>query len=688
MPVDSTRVYEYRTDAGEIVRLVAAEEEDRGGSCRGCETPKTGLLCHTMPSCNGRIWKQAKVHSTPDLYAGAYARLQYQRRKEESSNPNYHLMIYWAKRAEDRPDQVESLQDMIRAIRKWDAFRMPKAIRYALRSLGMPMDWHKLALEFPADADNGSISYFGSERKALQYHETLREAFRTTTTLGRYIRRHWPDVEDHLLRDIVALYGPAQVEIVTDMATMVEAAQRGPQSCMKLNYADSGRDYIIYDDEHDEPSDEDDSEWYKVDFHPYEAYDPALGWAMAITRKEGKISARAIIHQPTKSFVRSYGKDSEGSTCSDSAIEAYLKSKGYKFLAGWPQGVKLKALPAGYRSGHILPYVDPAPSRAEENAKRFKYDESEGVYVKDPKGDWVLESTNGKPDYDPSTGDCMDCGASTNGRYVFAGLNRDHLVCQTCERAHYVSAYVGSNSRWVRLSQTIQTRSGYFYTHQAVTDGTVVVLYDGEYERRSRSVETSSGWVPENDIAPSHSQHTGRGWVTLACGEVVRRADARFCEHRCRWMAACDVKQVLEGVWISKDRLKSYFLGMSGAEFYRRPVEMIPDLMPHWLEANPEPVTVPSRPEVVTQSSATTTRRMPNLQHLIAGSASGVTRHFVQAEPMLGVGHVTLRDFSKIEERVMADQLGRADGFPSSLERMYLNHTYANQIIANRREES
>jgi len=280
--------------------------------------------------------------------------------------------------------QVTYLQDMLRHMRKLGSLKtLPPAICEALRRFGLPTDWHKLALEFPTVSED-IVSYIGSERAMQQYIDGY-PLKRITTKMGRYLTRHWPNAEPHQIRDIVMLYGEGVVEMQYTMSEMIYAVQHGPDSCMQWPEGDECRYRGEDDDE------------YETDIHPYEVYDPEFGWAMAVFKEQGRISGRTLVHRPTKTFARSYGKGSEGYSGSCAKSEAWLKTQGYKLVDAWPEGVRMSAIESDCRDGYVVPYLDPGPARRAENGNRCKLvkEGGETYFERDDGGEYVFDNTDG-----------------------------------------------------------------------------------------------------------------------------------------------------------------------------------------------------------------------------------------------------------------------------------------------------
>ena len=368
-----------------------------GGECGACaaRTLENGPICHTLPSCHTHHYVEV-VSSPVRPYNEAYlTMLEDRARMEKVAKAGLQCYNWYNPKS-----KVEALMGLISSPSIL-AFELPEVISEALDTFGAPKDWHLLALEMPLQSGN-SIHYCRSRAEhtnlwKVMSREKLPQAYKTATLPGRYIRRHWPEVSDAAVRDLVArIAAQNEVVIVRDMAKMLQAVSEGSYSCMA--WSSSG-----YDDQPWFLRGDEDSEGLTA-YHPYMAYDPSLGWAMAIRKdKYGGISARALVYEADghKCFVRSYGKSSEGSTGSDVALEAYLKSRGYAYLDAWPQGSKLKYV-ENELGDAVVPYTDPGPNRRPENANRFvRYDEDcKSYFVRCDKGRYVFDNTDGSYDID------------------------------------------------------------------------------------------------------------------------------------------------------------------------------------------------------------------------------------------------------------------------------------------------
>lgn len=228
---------------------------------------------------------------------------------------------YAAQHHAEQQEKFRLAQDIIYFSRPWHQLQQRKhplhpAVVAALKFA--PADnWQQLLLEWPHvdQTDVTRLAYIRNERAG----ETDRP---TSTSLGKYLRQHWPNMLDHHIRDYVAKYatvGEFRIERTTE--AIVDAVQNGPSSCMQWES----------DDDIDD-----------LGCHPYEVYAPCYGWHMA-TRYEGsRIMGRALLMQrdndeaKPKYFVRAYRrKDDEDYSQPDDELIQWLKSQGYEHRHSW-----------------------------------------------------------------------------------------------------------------------------------------------------------------------------------------------------------------------------------------------------------------------------------------------------------------------------------------------------------------
>jgi hypothetical protein len=248
----------------------------------------------------------------------------------------------------------------------------------------------------------------------------------TVTTIGKYLVRHF-DLRDHMIREIAALYSGAACRIVKTMPEMIDVIKNGAKSCMTLSHRDD-------------------------DAHPYQAYDPALGWSLAV-RMEGTVyRARALIYTDpdadTAYFVRSYRKMENPLAYSerDDLLEAWLKGQGIAHCDSW-DGAVLRYIEQG--DEFLAPYLDGSEKHVTVH-KRLN------TMTVDSNGEYEFDRQDGSPTHSAGDCECANCGDYFNdGDGHWAGTNGDDHICDYCAREHYTYAYTRHGDQYYIQSDDV-----------------------------------------------------------------------------------------------------------------------------------------------------------------------------------------------------------------------------------------
>ncbi len=328
-------------------------------------------------------------------------------------------------------------------------------------------DWQQLLLEWPHKAltDPNRIAYTRNEQAAM--HNGDSDAKAVVTTIGKYLTRHFPDAPSNLIRDIGAKYTYGGSTIITkEMDKMVHAVIHGPRSCMSSSF-----DILCHD---------------KQERHPYEVYDPSLGWGMAVrTDTDGMVLGRCLVHESDdgKGFVRSYKREREYSSHSgaDEAIEAYLKGLGYAKWRGWPDHIHIMRYPLR-REGYLMPYIDGGSQHVVEEDDTFRISQYDGYEACSTSG-----IINGH------TCTCDDCGEGMDEDDSYSiGYGGDSTVGPCC-----IDNYTRVNGRrrheyYVHNENAVQTQEGDWYDSEWLGDNDIVELHDGDYTHSDNAVYVES----------------------------------------------------------------------------------------------------------------------------------------------------------------------------------------------------
>jgi len=320
-------------------------------------------------------------------------------------------------------------------------------------------DWREMVLEYPhtADLDATKIAFTENEAKGMADRQTV-------TTLGKYIKRHAPNIPDHVLRDMVML-SVAEVTLTHNLQEMIDAVQNGPRSCMQGGFRT----------------------------HPYRVYDPQYGWHMAVRREGGDIVGRCLCleHNGRKMFVRSYRTNENGYSHSDEGMNAWLEERGYIHASGWPNGAKLAAIRCG--GDLVLPYIDGDNDHCNDCGDHLHMDDC---------GDYAGDNTNGYAS-GADRYSCDDCGDYfDDGEGTYTGYHEDHHVCPNCEDGYTYAYGRNGNQYYVPEDDTVYVDGESYHTDYLDRNGIVYSEYGGEYYQADdcTQIDGSGDWVHNNDI--------------------------------------------------------------------------------------------------------------------------------------------------------------------------------------------
>ena len=385
-----------------------------------------------------------------------------------------------------RSHHIFELQEILRKSRPWFQreyykHRVHPAIWDALE-LARPKDWHQLVLEHPyqAETDPTRLAYTQDDRAGDADRQTI-------TTIGKYLRRHFHDLSDHEIRDIQALHIVNGVKIVRTTAEMIYHLQRGPKSCMVSS---------------------------SFEHHPYECYDPAFGWAMAVREEGNDTVGRALINDSdpdNKIYVRSYRKNGDGYSQTDDQIEAWLKSHGYTKASDW-EGLKLKVME--HRGSYVAPYLDGNCKTAD-----LKCYLGGDYFIITGDGAYDMSSTCGfSAESNRST--CEDCGDGFNeddGYWV--GVSEEIHVCEHCCSDNYTFAYSRRGNQYHIPEDEVVCVDGEYYHTDYLSDNEIVCDIDGDYRRLDNCIfiEADLEYYPSGDDRICYAQDTEMYELTENC---------------------------------------------------------------------------------------------------------------------------------------------------------------------------
>lgn len=297
-----------------------------------------------------------------------------------------------------------------------------------------PADWKRLLQEWPhiSESDPNRLAYTRDEAAG-------KRDLQTVTSVGKYIKRHWPNVPDHKLRDAQAVYHPDTLEIVEGIEQLIVGIELGPRSCMQSGYGsipfneqDHRQMKRWLNDKTEEVPD-----WYS---HPYAVYAPEYGWKMVIRKNcEGQILGRCLINENGKVYVRSYkrGKVDSDSSETDHIIEAWLNERGWTKIDAWPEGTKFSSIEHPSDDDlWLLPYIDGNG----EDCRKLTL--CSGWFERSDEGEYNCCNTNGEADYDPPPRmvECDHCHTEVPEASLIS-TDEDSRVCSSCFHHYYTYAY-------------------------------------------------------------------------------------------------------------------------------------------------------------------------------------------------------------------------------------------------------
>ena len=422
---------------------------------------------------------------------------------------------------------MEAARRILFTTRRWHRreqaetdFDYHAAVRAAI-TVCRPADWQLLLLEWPhiADDDRRQIAYTRDERKGEENRQTM-------TSIGKYLKRHFPDMSDHVVRDIVALHQPNNVEFKFLRTTpeMLHAIDTGPYSCMCSRYSGGSNDRWTH------------SQSVTYGHHPYEVYDPELGWHMAVAVEGNEVTGRALCMDNV--YVRTYKACGEHGSTTDERLDAWLQSQGYYKRSSWDYDTLFKHIPL-QRRHFVAPYID-------GNQYHVVIDARGWLRLVDPSdlddGDEYYEcrNTSGTPTQETAhtgTSQCEDCDDWIDeDDACTVGVSEDRCVCESCRENNWVWAYTWrGRERYVTSDNVIYVGDNY-YDLDYLSENNIVELPNGDYACQDDTcyIERLDQYYLLDDCV--HCEHSDEYELSADCvqlpdGEYAHVNDAWECEH-------------------------------------------------------------------------------------------------------------------------------------------------------------
>ena len=370
---------------------------------------------------------------------------------------------------------------------QWASGRLMHPVMEHIIDHYAPVDWHALVLEWPHLSDDGKrLAYTRDDRAGNDDKQVV-------VATGKYVKRHFPLLADHQIRDFVAAFTPrtdVETFICRDIDEMVDFKQRGPKSCMTFRGRDNN--------------------------HPYRVYDPSLGWGLAVRRatSDGYVFGTAIVLDDDelgfKGFVRSYwcedNRDYDGYSNSDTELEAWLKSQGYTHHNAWPEGAQLLHLSDD--RGVIMSYLDGHLRTLSEHTKK----DGKRLFVFDERGDYEGECTSGYI-IDRNRIECECCGDDYDEEDMHYVEDYGN-VCESCIDYRFRWSSVGDE--FVHESDAVETVSGGWIHGRRL----------GRYDHMMIDAGSQEGYAAPYDEVIVDAY--GHAWHTDDEDEMVRLDDESY----------------------------------------------------------------------------------------------------------------------------------------------------------------
>ncbi len=415
----------------------------------------------------------------------------------------------------------------VRPCREWHSreqgrYPIHPIIRKALR-MSRPTDWQLLLLQWPHESttDKMRLAYTRDERSGEADRQVV-------TSIGKYLTAHFHNLPAHAVRDLVALASDSDMKFVHTTAEMIYHLHRGPRSCMVWGDTD-------------------------VNNHPYKAYDPALGWHMAVRIYDGDTVGRALCNTDAngnKYFVRTYKKCPNGGySNADETLAAWLKTQGYLHYSEYPWGTKLTYISRGHNEDQFLaPYLDGGNQEVD-----IGYEDGKPKYlVVDDCGTYTCNQTDGTTE-ESGGEECNDCGSREHDDDMYwVGRYDDHRVCESCRDDNYRYAYGSGGSQYYEHEDNVEWVEGWdeYVVSAYISDNDLVRLDNGDLCDEGDAVCINDRWYHTDDDRIVYCEHDSeyrlvKDCVELHDGEWAHEDDAWKCYATSDWYLKDDVEPVV-----------------------------------------------------------------------------------------------------------------------------------------------
>ena len=320
-----------------------------------------------------------------------------------------------------------------------------------------PVSWHAVVLELPHIATDGvRVAYTRNDEHGEQNRQTV-------TTVGKYLKRHFPNLRDDVIRDLVALHSVPQSHFkLLDESTdqFISYLKRSADSCMNKDH-------------------------FKV--HPYHVYAPELGWRLAVRLDDdGDVLGRALVNVKENAFVRSYSKNRGWGA--DVELESWLKNQGIDHLDNW-RGCRLKLIKVDNQ--YVAPYLDGDVRTGDLNCGFMEICEH---------GEYEMDNVSGFATLVDSA-ECEDCNEYCDEDE----MNRTYCgrsICQSCADRNYVWSEYSENYVHEDNAVYVDAAEEYMHEDDVGNAGYVYIESRSEWHNESDCVmcESDGNWYHQDDL--------------------------------------------------------------------------------------------------------------------------------------------------------------------------------------------
>lgn len=358
---------------------------------------------------------------------------------------------------------------------------------------------------------------------------------RVKTTVGRYLKKHYPELTD---LDIRALsdahryyYGTDDILWAASAADIERVYTTGPHSCMAYIWTDTSTRFGSH-------------------MHPSVVYADLPWFRLAYLERNGKINARCLTYinpddSCDKRWVRIYGDD---------LLRVKLENSG--FVKSNLEGARIHKIPAIRTDGALLPdtyvcpYIDDQTGRemqtlATDGSALFKIGRgseylgthTQGLtgqhysYIREAGARWSLDTPEEDSDSDDeeSTGTCDICTTRVPDDSLEWSEFHEDFICDGC-RSEYVEAIYTLEGRQtlVRADSAVEIDGRFF----VATPNDIITIaagytrlthhsyeYDTFHETSDCLITAKNEYIKAEDAALTHNclsyHHVDDTWTSV-----------------------------------------------------------------------------------------------------------------------------------------------------------------------------